>query len=310
MSHTDSPNATPRFVSLARIWDRSPHNAFTDLLRHDAKWWCTFCEADNHGSSIGTVRIIVSDDGESWTSIAELTEADIDLRDPKLSVTPDGRMVLLTCGCTRGEATTRSPWVAFSDDGRNWSTPARVLTEDHWLWRVTWHGKVGYSVPKLGEGRNPRRGFLYRTTKGIDWQWITEFIFPGNIWTVSVTMLRIMPDEQMIALIRPNLIGSSDPPYTKWTFTPLDHLLGGPNFIRLPDDALWAMSRGKDSHGRPRTVLACMSRNSYESVLELPSGGDSSYAGMVWHDETLWISITCHTKIRTSIYLAKLKFDA
>ena len=76
----------PRLVSVNRIWDRSPHNAFTDLIRFRDRWWCTFREAECHGASSGRIRILVSDDGESWESAAVVAEAGIDLRDPKLSI--------------------------------------------------------------------------------------------------------------------------------------------------------------------------------------------------------------------------------
>ena len=172
----------PRLRSVARIWDRAPHSAFTDLLRHRGRWWCTFREAPDHGRSIGTLRILVSDDGTAWTSAAEVVEEGIDLRDPKLSVMPDGRMLLLAGGSVfRGPTyLTRSPRVSFSEDGSTWSAPARVLAEDHWLWRVTWHDGVGYSVSKLGEASNPRRGFLYTTRDGLEWQWVTELRPPGR----------------------------------------------------------------------------------------------------------------------------------
>ena len=166
----------PRLISVARIWDRAPHSAFTDLLRHRGRWWCTFREAEDHGKSIGTLRVLVSDDGEAWSSAAEIVEEGIDLRDPKLSVMPDGRMMLLAGGTVFRGTTylSRSPRVCFSDDGITWSAPARVLAEDHWLWRVTWHDGVGYAVSKLGEADNPRRGFLYTTRDGLEWQWVTE----------------------------------------------------------------------------------------------------------------------------------------
>ena len=197
---------TPNLLSVAKIWDQGAHNAFTDLLRFDDRWWCTFREAEEHGPSIGTLRVITSEDGADWQSVAVLEEQEVDLRDPKLSVTPEGRLMLVTGGCVygSGEHGTRSPRIAFSSDGINWTAPQKVLAEDHWLWRVTWHEGVAYSVSKLGEGANPRRGFLYSSTDGLDWRWISEFFLPDDTWTASETTVRIMPDETMVALVRPD----------------------------------------------------------------------------------------------------------
>ena len=298
----------PELVSVKKIWDRGEHNAFTDLARFRDRWWCTFREAEEHGASIGKVRVITSEDGEEWTSAAIVEEAGIDLRDPKLSVMPDGRLLLVMGGSVYdGDVyRTRTPRVSFSPDGHQWTEPEKVLAEDHWLWRVTWHDGWAWSVSKLGEGRNPRRGMLYRSRDGLDWEWITEFHLPNKKWNASETTLRFMPDGEMIALTRPEWIGTSKPPYTKWNWTnPKDLWIGGPNFVRLPNDTLWAVGRryGK----QPSTVLARLTRDSYQPVLTLPSGGDCSYPGMVWHDELLWMSYYSSHEGKTSIYLAKIK---
>jgi hypothetical protein len=44
----------------------------------------------------------------------------------------------------------------------------------------------------------------------------------------------------------------------------------------------------------------------YET-LRLPSGGDTSYAGLVWHENLLWVSYYASHEGKTAIYLAKVK---
>ena len=301
----------PQILSVRRIWDRAPHSAFTDLIRFADCWWCTFREAADHGQSIGTLRILCSEDGERWESAAAIAEPGVDLRDPKLSSMPDGRLLLVAGGSLYEgtEYRTRSPRVHFSTDGRSWTPPHKVLAEDHWLWRVTWHQGLAYSVSKLGEGSHPRRGFLYSSADCINWQWMTEFFLPDDEWTASETTLRFLPDDEMVALTRPHWIGTSRPPYRDWNWTRIDASLGGPNFIRSPSGALWASSRGRHADGSSATVLARMTRDRYEPVLHLPSGGDSSYAGMVWHDGLLWMSYYSSHEEKTSIYLARIDLD-
>jgi hypothetical protein len=308
MTVSKTPGAVPQIISVDKIWNRGTHNAFTDLVRFADHWWCTFREAADHGWSIGTVRVICSQDGQDWESAAVLEEQEVDLRDPKLSVTPDGRLMLVA-GASLYEGTeyrTRSPRIAFSADGYQWTPPQKVLAEDHWLWRVTWHEGVAYSVSKLGEGDNPRRGFLYSSSDGLDWQWITEFILPNDTWTASETTLRFLPDGEMVALVRPDWIGTSRPPYKGWQWTQISQRLGGPNFIRWPDGSLWAGARGRSAKGEAAMVLARMTKDSYEPVLCLPSGGDCSYPGMVEHEGVLWVSYYSSHEEKTSIYLARI----
>jgi hypothetical protein len=88
--------------------------------------------------------------------------------------------------------------------------------------------------------------------------------------------------------------------------------VGGPNFIVLPDGTMWAGGRGYPPDKPPtnadaKTVLARFGPETYEPVLALPSGGDTSYPGMVWHDNLLWMSYYSSHEGKTSIYLAKIK---
>ncbi len=302
-------SSEPEVVSVKKIWDQGEHNAFTDLIRFQNRWWCTFREAKEHGSSIGQVRVITSKDGEQWISAALVEQDGVDLRDPKLSIMPDGRLMLIMGGSVYsvgGRYDTRAPRVSFSKTGQDWTDPKKLLAEDHWLWRVTWQGKWGWSVSKLGEGRDPRRGMLYRTRDGLEWEWIAEFRLPNNTWNASETTLRFMPDGEMIALTRPHWIGTSRPPYREWSWTTMRQNIGGPNFIRLPNGELWASGRLYGDGAR--TTLARMTRDAYEPALNLPSGGDTSYPGIVWHDDLLWLSYYSSHEGKTSIYLAKIRF--
>src|SRR5437867_1106396 len=81
-------------IEARKIWDAAPHNAFTDLACFQGKWFCTFREGQGHVSPDGAVRVLTSADGQAWSSAARLTSTTADLRDPKLSLAPDGRLML------------------------------------------------------------------------------------------------------------------------------------------------------------------------------------------------------------------------
>src|SRR4051794_29665597 len=144
-----APAAGPELVSVEKIWDRGAHNAFTDLIRWHDKWYCTFREADAHVGGDGALRVLESTDGKTWQPAGLVTEKGVDLRDPKLSITPDDRLMIVAGGSIYGGTTTlkgRQPRVTFSKDGREWTPPQPVLVEGEWLWRVTWHGGKAYGV--------------------------------------------------------------------------------------------------------------------------------------------------------------------
>lgn len=321
--------AEPEIVSVAKIWDQGKHNAFTDLIRWHDKWYCTFREADAHVGGDGVLRVLVSEDGEKWESAAGVTEKGIDLRDPKLSITPDDRLMIVAGGSVY-EGTKllgRQPRVAFSKDGREWTAPGRVLEEGDWLWRVTWHGGQAYGVAydaaerssaaaqeaaksgKAPPGPAEWKLKLVASSDGLKYDLVTHLDVPGH---PNETTLRFLPDGEMIALVRREggsklaWIGRSHAPYKEWKWTETKHQIGGPNFIRLPGGALWAA--GRSYPGGAKTVLARMTADGgYDPALTFTSGGDTSYPGLVWHDGLLWMTFYSSHEGKTSIYLAKIK---
>ena len=93
-AHADAPE----LVSVEKIWDRGAHNAFTDLVRWRGKWYCTFREADGHVGGDGKLRVLESADGKAWEPVALIAEEGIDLRDPKLAITPKDRLMIVAGG--------------------------------------------------------------------------------------------------------------------------------------------------------------------------------------------------------------------
>lgn len=305
--------ASPEIVTVKKIWDQAGHSAFTDLIRFRNQWFCTFREAQTHTVGDGKLRVLVSKDGESWQSVALLEEKEIDLRDPKLSITPSGKLMMIAGGSVRnpsGGYATRRPRVAFSADGRTWTQPQAIMEFEDWLWRVTWHKGRAYGVSYHGGGglKTPRSGALYTSSDGVKWDKITDLEPAGT----SETTVRFNAKDEMIAMVRcehgdrHGRIGLSRPPYKQWEWSDAGHSFGGPNFIILPNQSMVAGSRERGA--KPTTVIARMTTKSYEPLLTLPSDGDNSYPGLVWHNNLLWVSYYSTHEGKTSIYLAKIRW--
>jgi len=302
----------PQLLSVKKIWDQGAHSAFTDLIRFQDRWFCSFREAQGHVKGDGMIRVLVSGDAEAWSSAALLAEEGIDLRDPKLCITPKGRLMVVAGGSVYrdGDLVGRQPRVAFSDDGRIWTSTRRVCTEGEWLWRVTWHKGRAYGVTYRGPVEQTDEWTLELKTSedGVQYEAITRLDVTGR---ANETTLRFLSDDRMVALVRREgddthaCIGVSPPPYTQWSWHETGHRIGGPNFIVLPDGAMWA--GGRHYPGGAKTVLARMTLDSYEPVLTLPSGGDTSYPGFVWHEGVLRMSYYASHEGKTSVYLAAIK---
>jgi hypothetical protein len=320
---TEETDAQKLVIAVERIWDRAAHSAFTDLAVFNGRYYCAFREGDGHVPGLnGLIRVIESEDAENWRSVALLDEPEVDLRDPKLSVTPDQRLCVNMGGSfyhgkTRLKMESR---VSFSDgDGRNFSAPLpipapdSVRTDMDWLWRVTWHeGAAWAAIQQVPEGR-PRALQLVRSTDATRWEAVHTMEVPHP----SETTLRFLDDGRMLALIRrsgpaPSFgwLGVSKPPFTEWEYRELDLPLGGPNMVRLPGGRWLAATRGQ---GR-KMLLALLDVETagVTPLIELPSDGDCSYAGLVVEPDKKRVLVSYYSthEEKTSIYLATLRLDA
>ena len=104
------------------------------------------------------------------------------------------------------------------------------------------------------------------------------------------------------------MIGVANPPYTDWDWKDLGVPIGGPELIRLPDGRFVAAVRLYDERVRTSLCWIDPEKGTLTELLALPSGGDTSYPGMVWHEGALWISYYASHEGKTSIYLARVKF--
>lgn len=318
-------------VQIDRIWDSPAHSAFTDLIQFGDYLYCTFREGTGHVPGLnGVVRVIRSRDAANWESVALLTERHIDLRDPKLSITPDGRL-LVNMGASTYHGKQRlaiASRVSFSDaSGQNFSLPRKVELPDaivtgfDWLWRITWHEGWAYGavqqIPppaQLGPGET-RRMQLVRSHDAVTWEHVATF----PLTAPSETTLRFQPDGTLLAMIRTigapaiGRLGISKPPYQDWQLSETGIAFGGPNFVPLPNGKWLAGSR--DYAAKPTTTaLWGLDPESarLRPLLTLPSGGDNSYPGFVVDQPGNRILVSYYSghEGKSAIYLAILRLDA
>jgi len=243
----------------------------------------------------------------------------MDLRDPKLCVHPDGRLTLLA-GLYYNDRHDVQSLVFFSRDGQDWSKPLPVAEHQYWLWRITWHKGKAYGVGRVPSKRVPR---LYVSEDGHNFEVLTrdKDFFPQSPGPSEAT-LRFADDDTALCLLRLNRVpgarthfahlGTARPPYSEWTWKNLDMEIGGPNLIQIPDGRWIAAMRiyGKTSRNENvRTALCWIDpiAGTAREFLTLPSGGDSSYPGLVWHDNILWVSYYSSHEGKSAIYLASVQ---
>lgn len=301
-------------VPAVKIWDRAPHNAFTDLVRFQGRWYCVFREGKGHVSPDGALRVIASADGVKWESAALITSANSDLRDAKVTVTPGGQLMLCGAEALHDRSKHGHQSLAwFSGDGRTWGEKHAIGDPDFWLWRVTWHKGVAYGIGYgCGKDRSVR---LYASKDGKTFDTLVERLFDaGDPNETSI----VFDGDTAYCLLRRDgkgagndtgLLGVSRAPFTKWEWKDLGTRIGGPHMIRLSDGRFVAAVRLYDKKVRTSLCWVDPKAGTLTEFRELPSGGDTSYAGLVPYQDQLWVSYDSSHEGKAAVYLAKVPVE-
>jgi hypothetical protein len=291
------------------------------LIHWKGRWYCSFREGSEHASYDGKVRILSSADGDQWTPAAEFADDGHDLRDPKLCILPDGRL-LVGVGVREQDKKDSKNWhttsrVYITKDGKQWESHSIGETQV-WMWRYVTRGKYVYSFgyrqrPK-GLGGATFLGF-YRSPDGANWEKITQTDAGGGY--VNEAAFAFQADDRCVVLLRReggnSRLGLAPPPYKDWTWTDLDARYNGPALLCLADGRLLAGGRtkpvGADS---AKTALAWLTIEppALRPLITLPSQHETGYPGLCVHDNQLWVSYYSSQSGKCAIYIAQLELAA
>jgi hypothetical protein len=286
-SATTARAQTAEIVATQKLWDKSGHQGFTDIAFFQNLMYCCFREGETATKPEGSIHLMLSSSGNTW--VDQITQA-------------------------------RQSRYATSTDGKVWTPFQKLLAKGDTLWRVTvnpadkrFYG-VSYNIHPNSGGPGAEKEYSlkgYASEDGSVWQLASILNVPGQ---PTETTLRFLKDGSALALVnreggnRLGAIGLSKAPYREWTWTPLRQPLGGPNFIELPDGRLIAGSRGFGAQPGPHMVIYKLTPTTLEPLIELPSSGDCSYPGLLWHDDFLHVTYySSHEGGKAAVYYAKLK---
>ncbi len=218
---------------------------FPDLAFYKGYWYCSFREStlhQNHPSGRG--RVIRSADGVKWETAALFEWNGGDVRDPRLSITADGNLMVnasiffiseqpreterhhfltedgtpATQTETGGVARQSVTW--FSSNGTDWTTASADQSGiNNWRWDVTWHGGMAYSA---AYGGSAPAGTLFRSRDGKFWQVLVEKFFPEGKGNES--SIAFGPDDTAYSILRGArnrlMLGVGKAPlYTEWEWS-------------------------------------------------------------------------------------------
>ena len=320
--------------NVRRVFHNGEHNAFTDLVRWQGKFWLTFRSCPDGHMVFPTSRIIVlaSADAKSWEQVHQFSVPRRDTRDPHFLVFRDQLFVYTgTWWSGDGELPRKQydinkhlGYGVRTADGKEWSQPFQLEgTYGHYIWRAAAHNgkaylcarrKRGFSEAESGAGATPiMESAMLESEDGINWRYRSLFqTTKGN-----ETAFQFRSNGFLVAISRsqgrgPALLVQASPPYDEVTRKPLAEYIGGPLLARWGNE--WMVGGRRFTDTGPRTILYWLHKDAIHEFADLPSGGDTSYPGFVELDDgtglVSWYS--SHEKDAngnriTAIYLANLK---
>jgi hypothetical protein len=285
------------------------HNSNTDMIFWRGHFWLVHAASPYHlGTPKSRLVIRRSVDARSWEVVATLQVAGMDIRDPKF--TPIGGRLFLYALTNEGFfATPEGSVVSISHDGMAWTRFESVGPKGWLIWRPkSADGKTWY-VPAYWWDHGA--SVLLRSLDGLEWEEVsTIYEGEGN----DETAIEFLPDGRLLATARlevtpdtlsgnedaSTLLAVAESPFEQWSYRKSQVTrLDGPVLFSHAG-RIFAVARHQDGNrgplmrlggvwSRKRTALYEVTEESLCHLTDLPSAGDTSYAGVVLRDGFAYI---------------------
>lgn len=309
------PNAAEINPQLAfEQWtavDDGAHNSNTDLIYWRGAFYMIHARSPWHfGSKDCKLVLHRSTDAKSWATVAEFhAGGGNDIRDPKFAAIGN-RLFLYVLVNDSFMATPESTSMTYSTDGTNWADLREIEPKGWLFWRPKSRDYITWYCPAYWHEHG--KSALLKSKDGEHWEQVSiihegdandetdcEFLPDGRL--VATARLEVVPDSIFGHPFGRTLIATAGPPYEHWlTATSYVTRLDGPNVFRYkgrlyaigrrnPDPNYWPTNTAS-IFGRKRTALYKVDPEGLVWLSDLPSAGDTSYAGVVIDGDALYAS--------------------
>jgi hypothetical protein len=333
------PNPALEIEAVPIVAD-GEHNSNTDMIVWQDGFLLVHAASPWHlGSTNSRLLIKFSQDALHWETLAELQAPGFDIRDPKV-ISIEDELFLYALPNEGRMATPIGTVLSTSSDARTW-TPFTPVGPPGWLfWRPKTHDGQTWYVAAYWKDHG--QSILLRSVDGRNWETISvihegdgndetaiEFLPDGRM--IATARLEVTPDTMLGNDEAGTLIGVASPPYTEWATTRTSITrLDGPVLFPFQGEVFAVARWQPPPHGglwklggvfsRKRTALYRITPDDVVYLSDLPSAGDTSYAGVVQKDGALFIEYYTSRIDRdypwllamflpTDLYLARIPLD-
>lgn len=284
------------------------HNSNTDLIHWNDFFYLVHQASPWHLASVRSRLIVLrSSDAHRWDNVAEFRVPGGELRDPKFAAI-GAKLFLYALKNVRLTAEPFTTLYTFSEDGIRWHPVADVEPAGWLFWRPKTRDSTTWYVPVYWHEHG--KSALLESNDGIHWSLVSR-IYAGE--KNDETAIEFLPDGRIVAAARLEgsgsmfgdaraltLIAVASPPYGEWSYakshaTRLDGpcLLpyGGKVFAigRYQADRMPVLLEQGSVFSRKRTSLFLVEEDGLVYLSDLPSAGDTSYAGAAIAGDALYV---------------------
>jgi hypothetical protein len=284
-------------TNVRRVFHNGEHNAFTDLIRWQGRFWLTFrsCPDGHMVHPTASIIVLSSNDTQQWKQEHRFAVPLRDTRDPHFLEFQD-KLFVYTGTWYSGETTLPRDqydlnkhlgYAVWTTDGQSWNGPQQLEgTYGHYIWRAATHDSKAYLCGRRNRGhaqvsgeRDLVQSAMLQSDDGLIWRFHSLFQEDRG----DETAFLFEEDGSLIAVSRsgsrPAQLVKSKPPYARWTRKDLSAYVGGPLLARWGDR--WLVGGRRSTGNGPKTTLYWLVDEKLHKLAELPSAGDNSYPGFI-----------------------------
>ena len=228
-----------------------------------------------------------------------------DLRDPKLSVTPEGKLMLLTekVQYDRGRVLSRQScysFIVYNDDYQV-LTPINFKSSPHrnWLWNIEWIDDCAYGFTYI-----PYFCFV-KAEDGINFDVVQRINLDNTPTEASLVKLN---KKEFVSVVRSKsnaLLGRYHLKSNKWVWKDLGLKLGCPELIKIKKD-IYILGRTYSDKKQTSIFKLDVKTMTLINILTIDGNRDCAYPGAVFKNGFLYVSYYSGNGANSDIYLAKI----
>lgn len=301
--------ANGQVIKNTKIWQGHKYASFTSLEYFKGYLYCAFREANSHydvnGNDNGSITILKSRSGRTWSKHCVIKEAGYDLRDPKLSITPNNELMLLVqkVKYESGESIVRQSMVGMVPAVKSRQVklvPINVIPtiKKNWLWDVTWINDeaCGFIYTDRFCYVSSPDGFNYTIKE------------TPNITSMPTEAAILKYGEYVYSLLRRNgnafwgCLSNSG----SWRWNEMNQRIDCPVLVATSNGIIAAARTWVASKPSVSLLRISPQDGAAKNIIELSSSSDCGYPGVVYREPYLYVSYYQGDNISSSIYLAKI----